>query len=417
MGYTISPASLEKWRGDLRRMTKIYRSVPAAPEDKQLELFQEAKGLFRTFHDNFETWVYDTLLSSRDHAKQSWSENQVAKTAWSFLATISPSTIFPDSYNYRTEKHEPDPYELARKIDQNVTRYQRAFNIAMKDIESLLELKAGEGKTVHKLEPTEQFHLGSLTIVVHNQGREERGAEESLDDELRTLTNAVGKMNRAGFPQAAQGLTVHISFIQTKLRAGQYAPAEDELYLFPLGLGRENNETFIHECGHRFYYRTLPGNARKHWEEVIDSRAVRITEEDIDRMVDKYIRPHFQRTQHTPFRDQLEQVIHEDSEELEAKYRELADRMPAFEGSNDPEVVRDWWKKNLLDERVNLEHISDYGATDAKEAFAEAFMLYVVNGPGAVGPWTRQFFETVSRSGGAKFARAAVRHVLRKRPV
>ena len=397
----IGPADTEKWRSDLRRMTKIYKSIPTAPDAAtKLEYFLEARGLFGTFHRNFEEWAYDDVLTSRDPAKQNYSEREVAKHVWTALGTLG-HRLFPDQWNHVTDKHEPAPWVMEREIDKNITRYQRAFNIAFKAIDDLLQFRKEQG-TPDRLEPIELLTVGSVQVVVHNQGREGRHIEEELDDELRTLSDAVARMTRAGFPQASAGLTVHISFVQTQLRAGQYDPSIDELVLYPLGMGRENNETFIHECGHRFYYKALPGNARIHWKAIIDARAVTIESSDIDHMVEKYVIPVVKTHGHTPFRDELMRDIHEESVELEAKCRELADHMPAF--TNDPEEVREFWQKNYGGARVNLEEISDYGSTDEKEAFAEAFMLYVTKGPRQLGPWTRQFFETISRGGGAKLS-------------
>ena len=47
------------------------------------------------------------------------------------------------------------------------------------------------------------------------------------------------------------------------------------------------------------------------------------------------------------------------------------------------------------------EATADYGAFNPSEAFAEAFRLYVTQGPRVLGEWTRQFFRDVVRAGGA----------------
>lgn len=386
-------------------MTKIYKSIPTAPDDEtKLAYFEEARRLFANFHNTFEAWAYDELLTTRDKDKQTWEERQVATTVWTALATLGYQ-IFPTQWSSKTDKHESAPWAMERDIDKNITRYQRAFNVAFKAIDDLLATRKNQGKV--PLEPVELLHIGPVQVVIHNQGREERNNDGSLDDELGSLTDAIHKIIKAGFPEAVRGLTVHVSFIQTALRAGQYDPSKDELYLFPLGVGRENNQTLVHEIGHRFYFRALPANAREHWKEVIDSRAVIIEDKDIDHMVDKYMAPWIKAHGSTPFRTELLPLIHEESEELAAKCRELSDHVPAF--TREPEEIRDFWKKNYKGERVNLEEVTDYGNTNEKEAFAEAFMLYVTQGPRALGPWTRQFFETISRGGGAKLSRVLAR--------
>lgn len=57
--------------------------------------------------------------------------------------------------------------------------------------------------------------------------------------------------------------------------------------------------------------------------------------------------------------------------------------------------------EGLIGSKVLDEHITDYGANNPSEAFAEAFALYVVNGPHVLGPWTAAFFRHTARAGGA----------------
>ena len=399
--FSYGPGDTEKWRTDLRKMTKIYKSVQTVPEDQKLPTLLEARDLFRTFSKTFDDWVYKELLPSVKPDEQSYQEQKVAKAVWTAL--ISIADLFPVSYNYKTDKHETSVFAFERDIDKNITKYQRAFNIALKAIEDLIKDRKELGTT--QLEAIELLHVGPIQVVVHNQGREKRDMEGALDDELRSIKHATDLIVRAGFPKAVEGLTLHVSFIQTKLIAGHYDHSNDELVLFPLGVGRENNHTFIHECGHRFYYRALPSNARQHWGEVIDQHAVIIEKSDIDHMVDKYVKPYADKHRHTPNRQEIMPIIQrEETVEMAAKCIEMSNHMPVF--TNDPEEVRKFWLDSdyILGARVNLEEISNYASTDEKEAFAEAFMLYITEGPRSLGPWTLDFFKRISQAGGAKFA-------------
>lgn len=67
----IDTSHVKKWRQDLRRMTKIYRSIDTSPwnypgdekkQQQELLKFNEARGLFRTFSKNFEKWYRFELL-------------------------------------------------------------------------------------------------------------------------------------------------------------------------------------------------------------------------------------------------------------------------------------------------------------------------------------------------------------------
>ena len=395
------PGAVEKWRSDLRRMTKIYKSVESTPEEKQHEILLEARSYFIPFRSNFEAWIFDEVLPSRDAKKQDWWEQKVAKAAWDAQRSIENSLLFPVSWNYKTEQHEPSVHAMVSTIDKNVTRYQRAFNLAFKALDELFQERARKGK--ESLKPVELLHVGPVQVVIHNQGRYEQGStDKELEDELGNITQAVHRIEHAGFSQAVKGLTVHIVFVSVGLHAGAYDPSKDELTLYPLGTGRENNQTLIHECGHRFYAKALPANARAHWKEIIDARALTIENSDIDHFVDKYIKPEVTKG-FLPERRELLQKIHEESPELESKCRALIEHVPGF--TTNIEEIRDFLKTHYKGTRVNLEEITDYAATDEKEAFAEAFQLYVIHGPGALGPWTRNFFKAISRSGGAKLAR------------
>jgi hypothetical protein len=51
------------------------------------------------------------------------------------------------------------------------------------------------------------------------------------------------------------------------------------------------------------------------------------------------------------------------------------------------------------------EHITDYGAPNPQEAFAEAFALFVTKGPRAIGPWTEALFRKIVHKGTAAHLR------------
>jgi hypothetical protein len=171
-------------------------------------------------------------------------------------------------------------------------------------------------------------------------------------------------------------------------------------------MGMESNSTLIHEIGHRFYYRSMPTNAQAYWEEVIDSRSVKITAGDVQYFVNTFIRPEFDRNEHMPYAPDVRGRVKAEIEEetpLRAKMHYLALHFP---GGQSPDEAASRLMGEV-DTRVDLEFISEYGATNAKEAFAEAFMLWVTKGPRAVQAWTRDFFVRLTRAGGgsAKYAR------------
>jgi len=72
----IGLKEVQQWKKDLRRMTKIYRSIDPSPWDygygaeheierartKELAKFKEAHKLFITFANNFQKWYRYELL-------------------------------------------------------------------------------------------------------------------------------------------------------------------------------------------------------------------------------------------------------------------------------------------------------------------------------------------------------------------
>lgn len=413
MGYSynrlareVSVHDLDKWRKDLRKMTQIYKSVAHAKPEEQLALFEEARVLFRTFKKNFEAWVYDELLPSRNPEKQNYLEKDVAKKVWDALLKVDPSSLFPSEYDHRVDGYRPAPHKVTQDLERNIARYQVAMNTALKSVAELLEYYGSTGKS-DRLPAVEQYQIGGVTVLIKNSDRAARGEsiEESIDSELSTLKRAIDRIAKAGFKKATDGLTIILQFDRTDLRAGQYEATKDELVIFPLGMGHEDNDTLTHEIGHRYYFRELPSNARAYWEETLDTRSAPIEAGDITYFMRNYVqKPDSTGYLHLDRHEMQAEIAQKESDDtLKAKLTYLAEHIPGYT------MVPSEIEKHLMDEKgvkVDLEFITEYGATNPKEAFAEAFREWVLRGPRALGPWTRDFFLRITRAGGgqAKYA-------------
>lgn len=400
LAKTITVQDLDPWRADLRKMTKIYKSIPAAKEEDLLAVFREARQLFWTFKKSFESWVYDEVLPTKRPEGQSPMEREVATKAWTALTNLGDYRMFPQQWDYKTEKHEDAPWKVeknAKELQKVIVRYQKGMNDTLNAIQDLIEARGGELKRRNLVE---NYQIGRIKVQVHNAGRDSRmsqgeDGEALVESELSTLQNMTRKLDSAGLGSAVDGLTVHIDFDRTDLRAGQYEAGSDTLTLFPLGTGRENNDTLVHEVGHRFYYRKMPSNARAYWDEVIDQRAIQLTAKDVQKFMQEYYLP----AGDYPDRAALQREVLREPDEVErSKMVHFAYGIPVY--TRDPREV----EKHLLEHklgRIDLEFISEYGATNAKEAFADAFRKWVLKGPRSLGPWTRDFFTRLTRSGGA----------------
>lgn len=390
---------------DLRVLTKIYRDIPTDDSPEALKRFREARKIFSTYANNLEQTVYKKILGLKDEEGQkSWHANDLRSKAWTFIIDIGDSSNFPTSWSYRTEEYEDAPWELKsgrNNRDKNIRRYQKA---AREFFVSLREYAEREGG-LKMQDPYETTDIAGFRVVIHNKNRYDNDYnEKSLRETLSRLHDFKKQIKRAGFDRFFDDLQVHVSFDNSgkgSFTAGAYEPKTDKLTLYPLGLTR-TGDTFIHEFGHRFYFQNLSINARKVWEQVIGDKITHVSDRAVDLWVDKYLAPFHKKTGgYLPDRREMEALVKRSDEDevMKAQLAYLADHNPTY--TDELEKIRKHHKRNVGD-KVMIEHITDYGAENPLEAFAEAFKLYVMKGPGRLGPWTRQFFKDISRSGGAR---------------
>jgi len=411
----IDKSAVDRWKRDLKVMTKIYKDIEPPTSDSDAgdrTGWDQAQQLFTSFRLNFEEWAYKELLP-KETSDHPWSpmEKQIAKLAWDVRYELDAGMLFPVIRPSRT----PDWGRFRADRDRTIKRYQAAANKAFKAITEYLDTRP-EGK-VQRREPVEHFEVSGVGVVIHNTGRSgETGAEVALEAFLRRLKSNVDQVKRAGFAAAVRGLTVTVDFDVKKSEwdtMGRFMVERDELIMYPLGLvgAGSGHGTFTHECGHRFYFKALPMTARNEWEEVMGSRSVEITKEDVETFFDlvskQVASKGLAKTIDRP--DLLKLVLsHARDESQAAKFRVLAETpLIAFGESSVAFVETEYMarlERNNLGEKVQLEEISDYANTSPVEAFAEVFKAWVLHGPRAVGPWTREFFAKICKLGGAKIA-------------
>ena len=202
-----------------------------------------------------------------------------------------------------------------------------------------------------------------------------------------------------------------MSFDQNEaFTCGRYNPATDTLVLYPLALaGKDTGErTLTHEIGHRFYFKELPGQARAYWNEVLGQRGLKITSDDIHRFSQAVIQQMDDKDPSKMFyEDNVLKAALTSARDMsdEVKFKEMA-KTPVKPWNVDAFSPEGYLKLlgSLEGNVVQIEEITKYGNTNPQEAFAECFQLWVLKGPRALGPWTRDFFTTVCRAGGAKLA-------------
>jgi hypothetical protein len=402
----VDSNSVKKWAKDLRVLTKAYKSIGDNSEDPQtIKDFKKVRRAFGTFQQNFEDWVYKFFLQynwiGSKERMETWEEKEVREKCWRAVTNLGGN--FPEMWDFQTKKHRVSPQILAREREKNIRRYRAEFRLGIK---ALLQYIAIEGDQERE-KPIEQAQIGPVKLIIHNFKRKggspqgEASREKSFKQLVDGIKSWSKQIQKAGFGKCIEGLTVDLDFGLTadtgEMVNGEYYMNKDMLKLYGCGM---TQDTFTHELGHRFWYRELPPNAKKHWQDTIKSKKVSIERKDVEDYVEKYFNQYGEKLYK---RKAGLKVIDkkEDNVETKAKFKALQ-MTPVYSVENRKEVVTklaDRWVGP--GKEIPIEHITNYGNTNPEEAFAEAFKLYIIRGPGKLGEWTRWFFREIVRTGGA----------------
>jgi hypothetical protein len=403
---TIDSNSIKKWAGDLRKLTKAYKSIGDSENDPDtLKQYDKVRKAYIIFANNFEKWVYKFFLQynwqGSRQSTETWEAKEVREKAWTAFASLNGN--FPEAWDYVEKVHKPSPQLLVRYREKTIRRYQAAFREGIKAMLDYIGIHGDQ----ERLKPIEQVQVGPVKLVIHNHARQGGSEQGQLGREksLRHLTTNIKKwasiIKKAGFGKCIDNLTVDLEFSLTgesgELVNGEYYMNKDMLKLYGVGM---TQNTFTHELGHRFWYREVPSNAKKHWTDTLKSKEISIERKHVEDFVKKY----FDEQGNKVYKRRVGLKVIDKKEtnfETKAIYKTLQ-MTSVWSANSKAEVVT-----KLADEYVGpgkeipIEHITNYGKTNAEEAFAEAFKLYIIKGPGKLGEWTRWFFKEIVRTGGA----------------
>lgn len=419
----VDANAIKKWAKDLRVLTKAYKQIGDNSEDPQtIKDFKKVRRAFGTFQENFEQWVYKFFLQYKwigsKERVETWEEKEVREKCWRAVTSLGGN--FPEMWDFQTKKHRVSPQILAREREKNIRRYRAEFR---EGIKALLQYIAIEGDQERE-KPIEQAQIGPVKLVIHNFKRKggtpqgEASREKSFKDLVNGIKGWSKKIQKAGFGKCIEGLTVDLDFGLTSDNSGdmvngEYYMNKDMLKLYGCGM---TQDTFTHELGHRFWYRNVPSNAKKHWQDTIKSKKVSIERKDVEDYVEKY----FDNNGNKIYKRRVGLKIIDKKEtnaETKAKFKAMQ-MSSVWSAENKKEVVTklaDRWVGP--GKEIPIEHITNYGNTNAEEAFAEAFKLYIVKGPGKLGEWTRWFFREIVRTGGASINEMKIQEVnMKDRP-
>lgn len=404
---------LNKWDTDLSKMTKAYKSLKA--DESDLKRFIMLKKAFIVFSKNFEKWIYRNILKNKKSKDESYFQTEVRTTAWSFIIRgISDYDLFPETYDYKNEKHIPAPWELDSGFKKNnrktnITRYQGLWRKFKEAFIGLIEYEANK---IDEIKSDEIVNVGKINIIIKNRTKE--WGDKYIKKFIKHVKNVTSVIKKEGLDKSIRDLAIELNFdpsdisgLPSGLTAGAYDRNSDKLYILPLGISDKlSSSTLIHEIGHRYWFKHVPSKAKKAWEEKINSQMIAIKKEHIDKFFDKY-------WDNDRFGDNIGSFMPSDKiikdlkniidPTLKIVFDYLSDNRPWFNVEVDKEryeKYKDYMVKHHKGEQIPLEWITDYGRTNPSEAFAETFRIWVSGNKGKLGPWTRAFFKEIVATGG-----------------
>lgn len=398
-------AQLEKWKGDLRKMTKIYQSLKAEDTPQAVKEFKEANKLFIQFRQNWEKF-YTQFGGKMIGNDEPMLAKEVRVTGWQ--AETSFSNFFPDAYDYNLKTHVPAPWELDRGRRRGDTRknkilvYQKAFKKAFDAIETLIKNKFD----VVKPDTEEKINVAGINLIITKDMDTGNWTHKNIKMFVDILPKAVQAIKKAGFSKPLRGVTVRLEMTErsgNNTKGGEYHSNDNTLSIYKWGIADKTSalRTLVHELGHLYYRTYLTQKARDAWDKAIWNSFITVEKKHVEEFFNAHIfnkvEPNDEGYYYVdkPQKNRIIATIKktENDPSRKAIFDYIVHNLPF-------KATLDKAKDELDGARIHIEFISDYARKNTEEAFCEAFAIYV-NQRGKLGEWTREFFKEIARSGGA----------------
>jgi len=402
---------IEKWKTDLRKMTKIYKSLKSENTPQAVKQFKEAQKLFITFRQNWERWytqfIKKKFVPGGDNTESIYSKEARIK---GYQAEMSINNIFPDDYYEGKFTPRPDLLDYPRynKGDTRKNKilvYQKAFKKAFIAMEELIKYQFD----LVTPDKREQINIAGINLLITTDRDTDDWAKKKLKLFIDTVPKAVKAIKQAGFKDSLRGLTVRLRLVEKPGfggdKGGEYISSDDTLAIYTWGMVDQSSalHTLVHELGHRFFRRSLTKSAQEAWGKAIWKKFTNVEKHHVEDFFNKYIKGKFEQKYDDP--NEYSGIKKEERARLDAliKKNEKDPNIKTIYQFLVHTISYSTSLKDLLDyvgERIHIEFITDYARKNTEEAFCEAFALYV-NKRNQLGEWTRDFFKEVVRSGGA----------------
>ena len=374
---------VDKWKKDLRKLTKIYRSLDVPEDNSDIKEWRDTRKYFSNFRKKFEEWVYDFLLDKEDPKDENYFEREVRSKCWQAIMEIGD--IMKEGYDAPTKQHGLDYNKTLKNREKKIREYNKKFNEAFKSINDWLKNETDEFKRFEKIKSFN--YLGVDLIFDFGKDEDIKKWLPKMEDFVKNLKSLLDRVKDKNLEFLLKDLRVKLS-LKDKDVGGRYDPTDDIITMTMWSFSDKNtNKVFFHELSHRFWFMSLPEELRNKWKNVINQSKTQITKEHIKEFVDKYY----------PFKEvpgiwkiegneeDLRNFFMSKNEHSEkiAIYAHLADNFnhrlsrKLKDGEDIKDQVITSYYEDVLGNTISAQYISEYANTDPSEAWAEAMGIWL----------------------------------------
>lgn len=392
----------EKWKSDLRKLTKAYKSleVPKEGDNKEIRKWKEMWKALLKFQENWHDWAFDYILErNKDEGPD---EREFRKKSWSAYMAMSPSNLMNMSYIRDIEKHAIDTEKIIKDRQKVINDYNRKFREAFKALEELLEY---EQENIDRINKLQNFTYGGVKVKIKADDKSKFSLERT-ESFLKNLKNYIDKLKSKKVGVLAKDLRIVFDLTEKNTSAAaQYDMASDSIVILSMGF-TDSEGVFFHELGHRLYYVFITKNAEEMWEEFIKQHRVEITEKNVNDFIDKFkpILVNPDKKMKFESDEWIRYFLYKNdvSIELIGIYQKLLFGFYENILGSRKEEYSDLEIKEILDQYIGSYtykyFITDYGKTNASEAFAETFKIYMMDKFQKLHPIVKEVFRSVVNS-------------------
>jgi len=347
------------------------------------------------YHDAIGNLTYGHFFSPRAGNSTYWVEEKYKD----FLDKYTKSR---GKIPYNSEYHQ-EIYELWDKDrDYHYQKLGRTIRSLTEMLNYFLAYYHGE---IPEKAKTEYYKIGSVHIeIVTDETADTVLYDKRVKEFIKEVKSSIDLINKfPKFSQALKNLDLRYDSVDTyeqrykgTLTAGYYMPSNDYIAIRTLGI---DEYTIIHEIGHRYYYKFLPEEYREIWETRLEKSYVAITPEVIKAIQDafwtaydkegyedenkfKYLGTEMQNDILNYFEDSHMKDVFVSSEEVVGYKFGIPFTFSSDATQKEKAIYSiDLYIKLLKEEeRVNMVQVSGYGNTNPREAYADCFAYYILEG-------------------------------------